>query len=263
VLDTLDELYQNRVLNFAHRGASVAAPANTLSAFRLAAEMGADGVELDVQLSRDGEAVVVHDFTVDCTTDGRGAVREMVLAQLKELDAGSWFDPAFAGERIPTLQEVFDVIGHRLLVNVEIKSLPGRSRGLEAEVVRLIEDNSLAHRVIVSSFNPLSLRKVKRLNPNILTALLYAPDLPLLLRRAWLGPIAPHEFRHPHYSMVDERFMAWVRRKGYRVNAWTVNEPGEIRRLLALGVDGIITDHPDLLAAILDKNWNRSRLLSS
>lgn len=251
VLDTLDDLYQNRVLGFAHQGANAAAPANTLAAFRLAAEMGADGVELDAHLSRDGEVVVIHDFTVDRTTGGQGPVQKMTLAQLKELDAGSWFAPAFAGERIPTLQEVFEAIGHRLLVNVEIKSLPGRSRGLEAEVVRLIEDNNLAHRVIVSSFNPLSLRKVKRLNSNIPTALLYAPDMPIFLRRAWLSPIAPHEFRHPHHSMVDERFMAWVRQKGYRVNAWTVNEPDEMHRLLALGVDGIITDRPDLLAEML------------
>jgi glycerophosphoryl diester phosphodiesterase len=251
VLETLDDLYRGRVLNLAHQGANAAAPANTLAAFRLAAEMGADGVELDAQLSRDGEVIVIHDFTVDRTTDGRGAVRGLTLAQLKELDAGARFDPTFAGERIPTLQEVFDAVGLRLLVNVEIKSLPGRSRGLEAEVVRLIEDNNLAHRVIVSSFNPLSLRKVKRLNPNILTALLHAPGQSLLLRRAWLAPLAPHEFRHPHHTMVDERLMAWARREGYRVNTWTVDEPEEMRRLLALGVDGIITDHPDRLAGLL------------
>ena len=251
MLHMLDDLYQKRVLKFAHQGASAAAPGNTLAAFRLAAEMGADGVELDVHLTRDGEAVVIHDFTVNRTTGDQGAVREMTLEQLQELDAGSWFDPIFASEHIPALQEVFDAIGHRLLVNVEVKSWPGRNRGLEAEVVRLIEDNNLVHRVIVSSFNPLSLRKVKRLNPNIPTALLYAPNLVLFLRRAWLGLIAPHEFRHPHYTMVDERLMAWARQKGYRVNAWTVNEAHEMRRLLALGVDGIITNHPDLLAEIL------------
>lgn len=251
MLETLDDLYRGRVLNLAHQGANAAAPANTLAAFRLAAEMGADGVELDAQLSRDGEVVVIHDFTVDRTTDGRGVVRGLTLAQLKELDAGARFDPTFAGERIPTLQEVFDAVGHRLLVNVEIKSLPGRSRGLEAEVVRLIEDNNLAHQVIVSSFNPLSLRKVKRLNPNVPTALLHAPGQSFLLRRAWLAPLAPHEFRHPHHTLVDERLMVWARREGYRVNTWTVDEPEEMRRLLALGVDGIITDHPDRLAGLL------------
>ena len=254
MLKALDDLYQQQVLNFAHRGASAAAPANTLAAFRLAAEMGADGVELDVQLARDGEVVVIHDFAVDSTTNGRGAVREMTLAQLKELDAGSWFDPAFAGERIPTLQEVFDAIGHRLLVNVEIKSLPLRGRGLEAEVVRLIEDNNLVHRVIVSSFNPLSLRKVKGFNPNVTTALLYGPRQSLLLRHAWLGSVTPHEFRHPHYSMVNERFLGWARQKGYRVNTWTVDEVDEMRRLIALGVDGIITDCPDLLAEVLSES---------
>jgi len=257
VLNRLDDLYQSGVLNFAHRGASAAAPANTLAAFRLAAEMAADGVELDVQLSRDGEAVVIHDSTVDGTTDGHGAVRDMTLVQLKALDAGNWFDPAFAGERIPTLGEVFDAVGHRLLMNVEIKSLPSRSRGLEAEVVRLIEDNNLAYRVIVSSFNPLSLRKVKRLNPNIPTALLYAPGLPFPLWQAWLSQIVPHEYCHPHHSMVDERYVAWARRKGYRVNVWTVNEPDEMHRLIALGVDGIITDHPDLLTEMLGKSEDR------
>lgn len=251
LLDRLDDGVHNRVLNLAHRGASAAAPANTLAAFRLAAEMGADGVELDVQLSRDGEAVVIHDFNVDSTTDGQGAVRKMTLAQLKALDAGSWFDPAFAGERVPTLQEVFDAVGHCLLINVELKSLPGRSPGLEVEVVRLVEDNNLMHRVIVSSFNPLALRKVKQLNPNVPTALLYGPDQPLPLRRAWLASLTPHEFRHPHHSMVDEPFMIWARQRGYRVNTWTVNEPDEMRRLLALGVDGIITDHPSLLAEVL------------
>lgn len=126
----LDHFSQDRVLNFAHRGASHDAPENTLAAFRLAREMGADGVELDVQASKDGEAVVIHDFTVDATTDGRGPVKDKTLAELKELDAGSWFDAPsinsgrrrFAGERIPTLQEVIDEVGHQLLLAIELKA---------------------------------------------------------------------------------------------------------------------------------------------
>jgi len=248
--ETLIQLYRDRVPVFAHRGASAAAPQNTLAAFRLAAEMGADGIELDVQLCRDGEVMVIHDFTVDGTTDGHGAVRDLTLAQLKELDAGSWFDPIFAGERIPTLQEVFDQVGHRLLINVELKSLPGITRGLEGEVVRLIEDHNLAQRVIVSSFNPLAVRKVKKLNPTIPSALLHAPDQPLVLRRVWLSHLVRHEFRHPHYSMVDERYLAWARKNGYRINVWTVNHEADMRRLLALGVDGIMTDCLDLLLRV-------------
>src|SRR5512136_1224893 len=109
----------DRPLNIGHRGASAAAPQNTLAAFRKAMELGADGVELDVQLSADGAVVVIHDFTVDKATDGTGRVAAKTLAELKALDAGSRFSPQFAGERIPTLAEVFEAIDGKLLVNVE------------------------------------------------------------------------------------------------------------------------------------------------
>ena len=250
--ETMDYLYKGRVLNFAHRGASAQAPANTLSAFRLAAELGADGVELDVQLSRDGEAVVIHDFTVDATTNGSGAVAEKTLIELQALDAGSWFDAAFTGEHIPTLQEVMDAVGHRLLLNIEIK-LPFTlaNTGLEAEVVRLIEDNNLVERVIVSSFHPLALRRVKSLNRRIPTGLLYAHDLPIYLRRAWLAPLAPHEARHPDSAMVTPPYVRAMKAKGYRINVWTVDDPDEMRRLLHLGVDAIITNRPDVLHQVM------------
>ncbi|MDY7040456.1 MAG: glycerophosphodiester phosphodiesterase family protein, partial [Chloroflexota bacterium] len=226
--EDLDYLYARRALNFAHRGASAQAPPNTLSAFRLAAELKADGVELDVQLSRDGEAVVIHDFMVDATTNGSGPVAEKTLAELQALDAGSWFDAAFAGEHIPALQEVMDAVGHRLLLNIEIK-LPFTlaNAGLEAEVVRLIEDNELLDRVIVSSFHPLALRRVKSLNRRIPTGLLYAHDLPIYLRRAWLAPLAPHEARHPDFTMVTPAYVQAMKARGYRINVWTVDDPGE------------------------------------
>ena len=110
-----------RPLNFAHRGASHEAPANTLAAFLLAVDLGAEGIELDVHLSKDGHVVVIHDFDVAATTDGQGLVCDKTLAELKDLDAGSWFDPVFAGQRIPTLQEVIDAVGGRLLLNIELK----------------------------------------------------------------------------------------------------------------------------------------------
>src|SRR5690606_28189003 len=113
---------KGQTLVFGHRGAKAYAPMNTIPAFELAAEQGADGIELDVHRSKDGHAVIVHDFTVDETTDGNGTVTEMTLAQLKELDAGSWFGEGFHGVQIPTLDEVFEAVGERLLINVEIKS---------------------------------------------------------------------------------------------------------------------------------------------
>jgi len=237
-------------LNIAHRGASSAAPPNTLAAFEKAAELGADGIEFDVHLSADGVPVVIHDFTVDDTTDGRGRVADLTLAQLEQLDAGSSFDPAFAGERIPTLTQVLETCGNRLLLNIELKDLSLRDSGLERAVIAQVERHGLNDRVILSSFNPFSLRRAKKIAPHIPVGLLYAPNLSLPLRRAWLAPLFPHEARHPEHSMVDARYMAWAHRRGYRVNTWTVDDPDEMRRLIALGVDSIITNLPDVLCMV-------------
>jgi len=238
-------------LNIAHRGASAAAPANTMAAFEKALALGADGIELDVQLSADGVPVVIHDFTVDHTTDGSGKVARMTLAQLEQLDAGSYFDPAFAGERIPTLEKVLEVMGNRLLLNIELKGFSLFDKGLERAVIGLIEQHDLHSRVFLSSFNPFSLWRTKRIAPHVPVGLLYSPDLPLPLRRAWLAFLFPHEARHPHHTMVNARYMAWARRRGYRVNTWTVDDPEEMRRLIGLGVDGIITNVPDVLRGVL------------
>ena len=239
-------------MNIAHRGASAVAPANTLAAFEKAVELGADGIEFDVHLSADGVPVVIHDFSVDSTTDGSGRVAEMTIAQLAQLDVGSYFDPAFAGERIPTLEAVLEAMGGRLLLNIELKSTSLRDKGLEQTVIAQIERHGLGTSVLFSSFNPFSLRRAKRIAPHIAVGLLYGPDLPLPLRRAWLAPLVPHEARHPEHTMVDAHYMAWARRRGYRVNTWTVDDPDEMHRLIGLGVDGIITNVPDVLRSILE-----------
>jgi glycerophosphoryl diester phosphodiesterase len=223
-----------------------------LAAFEKAMQLGADGVEFDVHLSADGVPVVIHDFTVDGTTDGSGRVADMTLAALKQLDAGFHFDPAFAGERIPTLEEVLETVGSKLLLNIELKTTSLVDNGLESAVVAQVKRHNLGDSVLCSSFNPLSLRRVKRTAPQIPVGLLYSPDLPLPLRRAWLTPIVPHEARHPKHTMVDARYMTWARRRGYQVNTWTVDDPDEMRRLIGLGVDSIITDVPDVLRSLLE-----------
>ncbi|HID87936.1 MAG TPA: glycerophosphodiester phosphodiesterase [Anaerolineae bacterium] len=240
-----------KTLNFAHRGAREVAPENTLAAFRAARELGADGVELDVMLSADGEVVVIHDDTLDRTTDGSGRVRDRTLAELKGLDAGSWFDPTFAGLRIPTLQEVFDLIGGQMVLNIELKSRSLTDEGLEARVVELVERNGLVGSVILSSFNPWAIRRVKRLNPRLATGLLYAEDLPLPLRRAWLRPLVRPDALHPHHTMVTLAYVRWAKSRGHSIIPWTVNDPHEMRRLIELGVDGIITDRPKRLKDVL------------
>jgi glycerophosphoryl diester phosphodiesterase len=242
---TLDKLYQDRVLVFAHRGASADAPPNTLPAFELAAQQGADGVELDVHRSVDGVPVVVHDFTVDATTDGHGVVSEMRLAQIKALDAGSWFDRQFANTRIPTLGEVFETVGNRMIVNVEIKSKSMQSDGVERAVATSIAHHGMQSRVIVSSFNPLTLRRFRQVMPEVAIGYLSANELPFFV--PWLMTGVAHEARHPHHSMISAAYVERAKRRGQRVNAWTINDPDRAVELRELGVDGIITDQPETI----------------
>ncbi|HDQ72670.1 MAG TPA: glycerophosphodiester phosphodiesterase, partial [Chloroflexi bacterium] len=198
-----------------------------------------------------GVPVVIHDATVDATTDGSGPVAALTLAQLKRLDAGTHFAPQFVGETIPTLEEVLTTFGHRLLLNVELKSTSLRDDGLERAVMAQISRHDMTDRVLISSFNPFALRRAKQLAPHVSAGLLYAPDLPLPLRRAWLAFVAPHEARHPQHTMVDAQYVAWARRRGYRVHPWTVDDVAEMKRLVGLGVDAVITNRPDLLRDLL------------
>ena len=246
-------LDRERVLNLAHRGASAAAPPNTLAAFEKAAELGADGIELDVQLSADSVPVVIHDFTVDGTTDGTGRVDHLPLAQLRELDAGSSFDPRFRGERIPTLEQVLATAGRHLLLNIELKTASLGDDGLERAVVAQVEHHGLDDgRVLFSSFNPIALRRAKKMAPHIPVGWLHAPNLPLPLRRLWLAPFVPHEARHPEYTMVNTEYVTQAHRRGLLVNTWTVDEPDTMIRLIDLGVDCIITNRPDVLRGIIE-----------
>ncbi|MCS7220468.1 MAG: glycerophosphodiester phosphodiesterase [Anaerolineae bacterium] len=244
--------HPERPLIFAHRGAKAVAPENTIPAFLKAIELGADGVELDVQFSADGALVVIHNVMLDETTNGHGRVTAHTLEELKALDAGSWFAPEFAGTRLCTLEEALDAIGHRLLVNIEMKSFSMGNDGMAEQVAEIIRRRNLYDQVIVSSFNPFTLRRLKKVDPRIETGLLYAPGLPIYLSRAWLRPWAKPDALHPEYVMVDEAYMRWARQRGYPVNVWTVNEPDEMRKMIALGVNAIITDYPDRLRELLE-----------
>jgi glycerophosphoryl diester phosphodiesterase len=228
------------------------APQNTLAAFEKALEVGADGIEFDVRLSADGVPVVIHDATVDATTEGTGRVADMTLAQLKGLDAGSSFDPAFAGERIPTLAEVLGALGEELLLNIELKVAGVFDRGVEQAVVRLIEQYALEDRVLLSSFSPLALRRVQQTAPRIPTGLVYAHPTWLSLRIASLIMPRPNAALHPLHTLVDERHVGWARARSARLHVWTVDEPADMRRLIGLGVDGIVTNAPDLLQEVLE-----------
>jgi glycerophosphoryl diester phosphodiesterase len=242
---------QPRVI--AHRGSSAHAPENTLAAFTLAAGQGADAIELDVDLTRDGHVVVMHDAAIDRTTDGRGRVADLTLDEIRRVDAGAWKDAVFAGERVPLLEEVFEAVGQRVLINVEIKGMSPRGTGLEAKMAALIEKHGLIDRVIISSFNPFALRRVKRANPHLACGLLYAPGLPIFLRDAWLAPLIPGlNAHHPHHSQVNQAVVGQFHARGLAVNVWTVNQTGIARAMIQAGVDGLIGDDPVLLRETLE-----------
>ena len=243
---------RHRPLNIAHRGASRAAPENTLTAFRKAVELGADSIEFDVRLSGDGVPVVIHNATVDATTDGKGAVAEMDLSKLRTLDAGGWFDRAFERERIPTLEEVLEHFGRRTKLNLELKEERVLNRALVPAVVNLLEQRELDQEVLVSCFNPYLLRQVRRLTPTVPLAVLYAKSpLPLrLLANLFLGEHP--DAIHPHHTMVNAPVVAHAHALGLRVHAWTVDERERMEALTNAGVDGIITNRPGLLRKVLE-----------
>jgi glycerophosphoryl diester phosphodiesterase len=236
---------------FAHRGARRIAPENTLPAFAAALDMGADGIELDVHRTVDGQIVVIHDFSVNKTTDGQGEVAHMTYAELARLDAGSHFAPAFAGTPVPTLVEVLDLVGNRCRVNIEIKSIDRYACDASDDVAAMIRRRNLYEQVIVSSFNPITLIKMRHLDARIALGMLYDAAMPAYFRQVWAGPPIRPQAQHPDRRLVDAEYMSWARAIGAQVNTWTVNDPAEAQHLAQLGVDMLITDVPDVLLASL------------
>ena len=226
----------------AHRGASGHAPENTLAAFRRAVELGARFIETDLHLSRDARFVAIHDDTLDRTTSGRGLVHEYALAELREFDAGSWFDPRFAGERIPTLDEILQFAReHDVVFYLEIK--PVEAWGVEHTLVATLRDAGEAARAVVLSFDAATLAAVRRIEPTLMTGLLF--DRPgAAVRRAI--EVGARQLA-PRGDQVTPDLIAEARRADLHVVTWTINEPAHMRALLAAGVDGIMTDYPDRL----------------
>jgi glycerophosphoryl diester phosphodiesterase len=242
--DRLEAFYdKQRPLVFGHRGAMAYAPMNTMAAFELAIEQGADGIELDVWLSQDDVPVVIHDIDVDKTTDGTGRIGTMPVEAIKELDAGSWFDESFAGQQIPTLDEVFETIGNRIFINVEIKSFDLQTQNVVWNTIQCIKRHTMQERVLVSSFNPMVLRQMRKHAPEIPIGYLDAPEIKKRIKVMLTG-LEFHAW-HPETTQVTPEAVNRAHKRGRRVNTWTVNDPQEALRVRDAGVDMVMTDNPD------------------
>lgn len=230
----------------AHRGASAVAPENTLAAFRAAAEQGARWVELDVALLGDKTLVVIHDDSVDRTTSGQGSLVDLTAADIAQLDAGSWFDPKFSGERLPTLEQVMGLLGELgLSANIEIKQHKHHKSldDLVQAVQATIAGRGASTNVMISSFDPEALKAMHALEPGLEMAMLWwSPplDWPEKLKAI------PSKTIHMNYKAMSIDLLEEASRNDIKVRAWTSNNPVELVSFWGAGLTGVITDNPKL-----------------
>lgn len=237
-----------RPLIVGHRGAAGHAPENTIASFELAVELGADAVELDVQLSADGHVVALHDQTLDRTTDGRGWVGDFSLSELRRLDAGAWFGAAFCGQRIPTLNEVAVWAKGRTRLVVEIKSFPRPYPGIEARVLDVLSAQGMLDQSMLICFDHHVIRRLRDLSGDVSLGILYAcrPLDPIGLARS-----AGADLLLPFWTFLTRQDVEAAHAAGLLVSTWSTSEPEAIQLVAAAGVDGIATDHPDVARRVL------------
>ncbi|OXM87277.1 glycerophosphodiester phosphodiesterase [Paenibacillus rigui] len=236
------------LLNIAHRGAKGEAPENTLAAFRLGLEQGCDAIELDIHLSKDGQLIVIHDATLDRTTDKTGRVNDLTVEEIRQADAGRWFHESFAGERVPLLEEVFDLVPPHIMINVEIKDSYGRRT--EPALVELMRNKDRVGQVVVSSFDHKSLQYLKLLEPETRMGLLY--DVNLGRHSALVSSLgAPVYSLHPNFKRISKEDVRDAVAQGLQVFPYTINREEDMMLAIQYGVSGIITDYPGRLKALL------------
>lgn len=237
------------MLVIAHRGASGHAPENTLAAFKRAVALGATFIETDLQLTRDSRFVAMHDATVNRTTNGQGKVHDLTMAELRRLDAGSWFGSEFAGERIPTLDDILEFSKkHDVVFYLELK--PGGSWGGEHALVGALRESGEIPRSVVISFDADILARLRKIEPTLMTGLLYDGQIEKPLEKALEVGARQLAVRG---DLVAPSLLKDARKRDLQVVCWTVNHPAHIRMLIAAGVDGIMSDYPDRLVAAQKK----------
>ena len=255
----LPELYQDNGDGFvviAHRGASAYYPENTMAAFKGALEMNAEMIELDVMLTKDGVPVAFHDASLDDHTDGSGELRSYTLEELQNLDAGSWFDPKFSDQKIPTLEEVLAFASGKISLNIEIKTEAVSDElrgGVEEKSLELVKKYGMEEHVLFSSFDYRAIAHLKELDPDMPAAILYEKSqsdkkLPSEL----LSKYSADAFNCSYRELNTRRFKD-IREHDIPVFVYTVDRPSRMRKLLKMNVTGIFTNKPDVLWEVLEK----------
>lgn len=238
----------SRPLIIGHRGAAGEAPENTLASFALALEQGADGIEFDVHLTKDGRIAVCHDPTLDRMTTGRGWIYQMTYDEILRADAGSRFDERFAGERVPLLDEVFDLIPPGKLINVEVKH--AYEGHMEKALLDFLRARGRFEDVVISSFDHKCAVRMKQAEPRAEIGLLYTANL--VSHAGYARSLDARVLSlHPHHQLFGAEDAAEARRQGLRTYPYTANDEADLRRLIDAGVSGIITDFPARLKAML------------
>ena len=238
---------------FAHRGSKGTHPENTLASFKEAVHVGSDGIELDVHLTKDGQLVVIHDETVDRTTNSTGEIRNLTLAKIKDLDAGSWYNATFAGEKIPTLEEVLLLLkelGFNGQLNIELKTDIIQYEGLVEKCLALQGTQTWPFSIVYSSFNPYTLVELKKIKPSQEIGLLFES-------KEWANKgdaILKKESYHPDLKLLDWT-LDWNKNQ-LPLRVWTVNEDKDINRCFELQIEAIFTDYPEK-ALQLKENYER------
>ncbi len=237
-----------KLLIFAHRGASKIAPENTLVAIQKAIEFGADYSELDVFQTKDGEIVLMHDEDLERTTGKKGKIWEYTLAELKNMEVGSWFSAEFNGEPIPTLQEAIALARGRIRLNIEVK-ISDHETDIVRKVIDIVRTENFIKDCMITSFDHDAIHMVKELAPEVFAGFIFDED--------YKGDVFGGNWDALccNRKLANRVMAKKAKRKGKKLFVWTVNEPREMEKILDLGVDGIITDVPDVLREIVDKKY--------
>ena len=246
-----------------HRGANLVAPQNTIEAFKKSIEIGCTGFETDIHLTKDGVSVICHNFTIDETSTGKGAIKDMTLEELRAFDFGKYKGAEFEGVKIPTVAEFLELsktMGDDMKVlNIEIKSEKFGEAGtvLAEKTIEIVKEHGLFDKLLISSFDPSVLVVCKKIDKNCKTGLLYSPDK-LIGVKISRNPVGfakeiGADALHPMYLYVNKRYMEKAHNAGLMVNPWTVNKAKTAQKLIDLGVDGIITDNPGMINMLLVK----------